>query len=146
MSRDRIHEIVEEDNSDDNSAEENDCCLRCFPRALCHPEHGLHRYFALIFMCLLGFGSYFCYDVAGSLQKQIVKDMEVSVSEYSQLYAWYSWPNTILCFFGGFLIDRVFGIRLGAIIFSGIIFVGQLVFAAGGLLNLYWVMIAGRFM
>lgn len=28
-----------------------------------------------------------------------------------QLYAWYSWPNVVLCFFGGFLIDRVFGIR-----------------------------------
>lgn len=28
-----------------------------------------------------------------------------------QLYAWYSWPNVVLCFLGGFMLDRVFGIR-----------------------------------
>ena len=31
--------------------------------------------------------------------------------KFMLLYAWYSWPNVVLCFFGGFLIDRVFGIR-----------------------------------
>ena len=40
-------------------------------------------------------------------------------------YAWYSWPNVILCFFGGFLIDRVFGVRIGAIIFSLFVTAGQ---------------------
>jgi len=40
----------------------------------------------------------------------------------------YSWPNVILCFFGGFLIDRVFGVRWGAIIFSAIVTVGQVMF------------------
>lgn len=51
--------------------------------------------------------------------------MKVSTSEYMTLYSWYSWPNVVLCFFGGFLIDRVFGIRLGAIIFAALVTVGQ---------------------
>lgn len=71
--------------------------------------------------------------------------MGISVGNFSQLYAWYSWPNTILCFFGGFLIDRVLGIRFGAILFSGFILLGQVVFAGGALLNSFWVMILGRF-
>lgn len=70
-------------------------------------------------------GSYFCYDNPGALEEHIKEDMEVTTSEYMMLYSLYSWPNVILCFFGGFLIDRVFGIRLGALIFSAIIFVGQ---------------------
>ena len=61
------------------------------------------------------------------------------------LYSIYSWPNVILCFIGGFLIDRVFGIRLGTIIYMFILLIGQLIFAAGGLIDAYWLMIVGRF-
>ena len=43
----------------------------------------------------------------------------------------YSWPNVVLCLFGGFLLDRVFGIRLGTIIFCLFITGGQLIFALG---------------
>jgi len=48
-------------------------------------------------------------------------------------------------FFGGFLIDRVFGIRFGAIIFACFVMAGQIVFAAGALFNRFWLMILGRF-
>lgn len=37
--------------------------------------------------------------------------MNLNTAQFMQLYAWYSWPNVVLCFLGGFLIDRVFGIR-----------------------------------
>ena len=40
-------------------------------------------------------------------------------------YSWYSWPNVVLSLFGGFLMDRVFGIRLGAVIFACFVFAGQ---------------------
>ncbi|CAL1273739.1 unnamed protein product [Larinioides sclopetarius] len=129
------------DVSPDVTNQENSFCLW----ALCNPRKVAHRYFALIFMCFLGFGSYFCYDNPAALQDQIIKDMRVSTLEFSYLYAWYSWPNVVLCFFGGFLIDRVFGIRLGAIIFSTFILLGQLVFALGAVVDKYWVMEAGRF-
>ena len=44
---------------------------------------------------------------------------------YALMYSLYSWPNVILSFFGGLLIDRVFGIRVGTIVFSVLICVGQ---------------------
>ncbi|XP_044523636.1 major facilitator superfamily domain-containing protein 1 [Gracilinanus agilis] len=71
--------------------------------------------------------------------------MHLSTAKFMLLYSWYSWPNVILCFFGGFLIDRVFGIRWGSIIFSFIICIGQVVFALGALLNAFWLMQLGRF-
>lgn len=61
------------------------------------------------------------------------------------LYSIYSWPNVILCFIGGFLIDRVFGIRLGTIIYMFILMIGQLVFAFGTTMNAFSIMLLGRF-
>uniref|UniRef100_A0A9J8A310 Lysosomal dipeptide transporter MFSD1 n=1 Tax=Cyprinus carpio carpio TaxID=630221 RepID=A0A9J8A310_CYPCA len=100
---------------------------------LCDPTHLLHRILVLLFMCFLGFGSYFCYDNPAALQTQVIQDMSLNTASFMQLYSWYSWPNVFLCFLGGSLLDRVFGIRLGTIIFSLFVLVGQIIFAAGAL-------------
>ncbi|XP_064441864.1 major facilitator superfamily domain-containing protein 1 isoform X6 [Mirounga angustirostris] len=93
--------------------------------ALCDPSRLAHRLLVLLLMCFLGFGSYFCYDNPAALQTQVKRDMQVNTTKFMLLYAWYSWPNVVLCFFGGFLIDRVFGIRWGTIIFSCFVCIGQ---------------------
>ncbi|KAG7479060.1 major facilitator superfamily domain-containing protein 1 isoform X1 [Solea senegalensis] len=113
--------------------------------AICDPRHLLHRVVVLVFMCFLGFGSYFCYDNPAALQTQVLQDLNLNTENFMRLYAWYSWPNVVLCFFGGFLLDRVFGIRFGTIIFSVFVCAGQIVFATGALLNHFWLMEAGRF-
>ncbi|RMC01909.1 hypothetical protein DUI87_21070 [Hirundo rustica rustica] len=118
------------------------------PRSLpaaCDPRRLPHRLLVLALMCFLGFGSYFCYDNPAALQTQVQRDMKVNTAQFMALYAWYSWPNVVLCFFGGFLIDRVFGIRLGTVIFSIFVCVGQVVFALGAFFNTFWLMEVGRF-
>ncbi|ELT99040.1 hypothetical protein CAPTEDRAFT_162862 [Capitella teleta] len=117
----------------------------CGATAACDPMRPYHRYCVLFVMCFLSFGSYFCYDNPAALQDRIENDLKINTSEFMQLYSFYSWPNVVLCFFGGFLIDRVFGIRLGAIIFSTFVVVGQLLFAAGAYTGSLWLMCAGRF-
>ncbi|XP_021109284.1 major facilitator superfamily domain-containing protein 1 isoform X3 [Heterocephalus glaber] len=71
--------------------------------------------------------------------------MQVNTTKFMLLYAWYSWPNVVLCFLGGFLIDRVFGIRWGTIIFICFVCIGQVIFALGGIFNAFWLMELGRF-
>ncbi|XP_021515300.1 major facilitator superfamily domain-containing protein 1 [Meriones unguiculatus] len=118
------------------------------PRALptlCDPRRLAHRLVVLLLMCFLGFGSYFCYDNPSALQTQVKRDMKVNTTKFMLLYAWYSWPNVVLCFLGGFLIDRIFGIRWGTVIFSCIVCLGQIIFALGGILNAFWLMELGRF-
>jgi MFS family permease len=78
------------------------------------------------------------------LEDHFKKDLKISTGTYTGFYSWYSWPNAICCFLGGYLIDRVFGIRLGAIFFSSLVFSGQIVFALGAMFNKVWVMYAGR--
>lgn len=73
--------------------------------ALCDPSRLAHRLVVLLLMCFLGFGSYFCYDNPAALQTQVKRDMQVNTTKFMLLYAWYSWPNVVLCFFGGFF-DR----------------------------------------
>ncbi|XP_029824763.2 major facilitator superfamily domain-containing protein 1 isoform X1 [Ixodes scapularis] len=128
-------------NEDDVEYEMPQSCGKAF----CDPSTRAHRFIVLVFLCFLSFGSYYCSDNPGALQTQIENTMAIKTSDFSSLYSWYSWPNTVLCFLGGFLIDRVFGIRMGAIIFSTIIIVGQVVFALGALVNRFWLMQFGRF-
>lgn len=117
----------------------------CERSICCNPANGCHRFIALIFMCLLGFGSYFCYDGPGALQDVFKHELNLTSTEFNFLYSIYSWPNVVLCFIGGFLIDRVFGIRLGTVIYLFILLIGQLVFSYGALLDTYWLMVLGRF-
>ncbi|KAF6026836.1 hypothetical protein EB796_014850 [Bugula neritina] len=74
---------------------------------------------------LHGCGSYFCYDNASALQDDMMSDLNLSTESYMMFYSMYSYPNVILSFIGGYLIDKVFGVRLGAIIFAGFCLLGQ---------------------
>ena len=104
----------------------------------------LHRVVALIMMCLLGFGSYFCFDNPGALQTDIKVAMNLTTAQFANLYSWYSWPNVVLPVVGGFLMDRVLGIRLGTMVFAFIICIGQGIFALGGFMDRLWLMELGR--
>lgn len=116
-----------------------------FYETLMDPSSAPHRYIALFLICLLGFGNYFCYDTPGALQLPIEDAMSVGTSEFTSLYALYSWPNVIMCLFGGLLIDKVLGTRLGAIVFLVILLIGQYLFALGAFTNQFWMMQLGRF-
>jgi MFS family permease len=118
------------------------------------PFHGC----MLLCIMFLTFGSYWCYDIPGSIETQLTnwfnndqfdKDGH-SVGSYthgsnSLLYSIYSWPNCILAFIGGFLLDKVTGVRKGAMLFCGLVALGQLIFALGCQWKLFWLTVVGRF-
>lgn len=114
-------------------------------QGFCSPKRLPYRFLGLALMCILGFGSYFCFDNPGALQDNFKTDLHMSTSRFVLLYSIYSWPNVILCFVGGFLLDSIFGIRLGTIIYMGLSLVGQIIFAAGAMVNTFWLMMLGRF-
>lgn len=63
-------------------------------------------YTSVILNYIYFIGSYFCYDNPGALQDTFMKDLNLTTTSFVALYSIYSWPNVILCFIGGFLIDR----------------------------------------
>lgn len=58
------------------------------------------------FLYLYFTGSYFCYDTPAALADNFKDDTHLNTSKFTLLYSIYSWPNVILCFIGGYLIDR----------------------------------------
>lgn len=116
----QYHDISEEDPLLENKINSGSLF-----NTVCDPKKNYFRYFALFFMCFVGFGAYFCFDNPAALQDNFKRDLKISTAAFTSFYSWYSWPNVILCFFGGFLIDRVFGVRLGAIVFLSIVLTGQ---------------------
>jgi hypothetical protein len=61
-------------------------------------------------MCLT-FGSYWVFDTPGAIKSQL-QDWFGGPDKYTNsmnlmLYSVYSWPNTVLAFFGGFIVDRI---------------------------------------
>jgi hypothetical protein len=77
----------------------------------------------LFFGCCFLLGSYFCYDNPGPIESTLEKDLDINTSTFALLYSVYSYPNTVLPIFGGLFLD-IIGLRLGILVFSGILTLG----------------------
>jgi MFS family permease len=108
---------------------------------------------ALVPVCMMCVGSYYIYDMPGSIgmghHHSIEARFLAAGKEYTQemnqaLYSVYSWPNTVLAVFGGLLIDKYIGLRKSMMLFAVLVFVGAIVFYFGVLSNTYSLLIVGR--
>ncbi len=85
------------------------------------------------------------FKIEKLFQDEIKTAMDVSTFQFENLYALYSWPNVVLPILGGYLLDNVFGIRFGAVIFASFICVGQVLTALGAFFDTYLLMEISRF-
>ena len=101
----------------------------------------------LVFICFLTFGSYWVYDLPGALANQLATWFGPSYTPLmnANLYSVYSYPNIVLPFFSGILIDRYLGVRGGAFTFVSLITVGTIMFCMGVQSKLYPLALVGRF-
>lgn len=112
-----------------------------------HPAGRPYRFLLLFFVSMLSYGSYFAYDSVGALTPLIIDSLGIGREQIGMLYSFYSWPNVIMVFIGGLLIDR-FGTRPMSVIFSVLIVLGAALVAAAPMLlagqQAFWLMLAGR--
>jgi len=101
----------------------------------------------LVFICFLTFGSYWVYDLPGALANQLAQWFGPSYTPLmnANLYSVYSYPNVVLPFFSGILVDKVLGVRGGAFTFVSLITLGTVGFCMGVQARLYPLALAGRF-
>lgn len=111
------------------------------------------RWRVLIITCFLTFGGYYIYDFPGSIgtgrHDSIESRFEDHGKSYTQemnqaLYSVYSWPNTVLAFFGGILIDNVLGLRKAMLLFVTLVTLGSIIFWIGVWTVQYPVLLVGR--
>ena len=108
------------------------------------------RWVFLLLCCFSTLGDYYCFDNVGATHSHLKSQISPHLSSpssfeyyYSMLYSLYSFPNLILPFLGGILID-VFGCRIMYIIFAITLVIGQFIFACGSQINSISVMLMGR--
>jgi nitrate/nitrite transporter NarK len=101
------------------------------------------RWVMLFFACCFLLGSYFCYDNPGPIEKTLEEDLKISNLQFNLLYSVYSYPNTVLPIFGGIFLDMI-GLRLGILLFTAVLTLGQAIFTIGGYYKSLGIMIAGR--
>jgi MFS family permease len=106
-----------------------------------HPSKKLYRFTVLAFVASLCFGSYFAYDIVGSIAPTLVKDLHASRGTVGTFFTAYSGAAILAVLIAGMLIDRL-GTRKASLLFSTLVFIGA---------GIVWmaksvpVFIAGRF-
>ena len=99
----------------------------------------------LTFGCLFLMGSYFCFDNPAPLKHDFQRaPFYLTEAQWSGLYSIYSLPNMVLPLLGGIFVDRI-GVRLGLVLFTIVLTLGQLIFAIGGYRGSFGWMMLGRF-
>ena len=111
------------------------------------------RWVMLPLICLLMVGNFYVYDIPTAVYRYLAEYFEgakgghVAPGEfqlmYSLLYSAYSFPNTVLPFVGGVLVDRL-GVRTTLLGFAILITLAQCVIAVGVNLSSLPLMVAGR--
>jgi|Deesub1362B_J571_1020462.scaffolds.fasta_scaffold03816_4 MFS family permease len=105
-----------------------------------HPSRAAYRFTILFFVAFITYGSYFAYDSIGAIAPMIIEAMKIGREQIGMMYSFYSWPNIVMVFLGGFLIDRI-GTRRASILFSSLVFLGSVIVAAA---KTFPLMLAGR--
>jgi len=117
-------------------------CCECCP-------FDVYPWVILFFLCWLTFGSYWVFDTPGAIQTFLTAWFGGPDSYTPQanllLYSVYSIPNVGLAIFGGFIIDKILGVRVATLLFCFLILLGQILFALGVQFQMYPVCVVGRF-
>ncbi|GAM28642.1 hypothetical protein SAMD00019534_118180 [Acytostelium subglobosum LB1] len=103
------------------------------------------RYFGLLMICIMTFGSYYIYDIPSALTQATVDEWYgINKIQFALLYSVYNFPNTVIVFFGGFFIDTIFGLKLGSLLFCTLVLAGQVIFSFSASYKLFWMALLGR--
>ena len=110
----------------------------------CNPRNTPYRYFILILLFLSNVSIYFAIELPSGLQLDIINVMNINAKQYNLLFSVFTWPDLVLSVFGGILIDRVIGMRIGILLLVLFALSGQTIFALGMFLNNFTVALLGR--
>ena len=105
------------------------------------------RVLLLCCICCITFGTYWISDAPAALYTQFQGWFGPTFTNASNanLYAVYSYPNVVLPFVCGILVDKYIGVRWGTMLFVSLSTVGQLVFSVGVSMKSYTIALIGRF-
>ena len=88
-------------------------------------------------------GSIYCFYLPNTLESNIKTYFNIDKSKYQLLFSVYEFPNLIVPFIGGMIVDRT-GVRISMIIVICIMICGQVLIISSVCSAHFWLMIMGR--
>lgn len=101
------------------------------------------RFLVLFCATMFMFGNYYFYDQTSATEGAIRNQTGMSEDVFGLLSSVYSWPNVVLPFVGGLLVDKM-GVRVAIVIFTGLVMLGSVLFTFGLMLKSSAILIVGR--
>lgn len=99
--------------------------------------------FMLFIIANFNLANYYIFDSVQSFQQPFREHFGIDTQHTQVLYSVYSFPNLIVPILGGIFVSK-FGEKLGTLVFSLAIFIGQVLFTLGIWCNSYTLMVFGR--
>lgn len=103
------------------------------------------RWSILLLICVVRFLTIIPLDIPVGLTDTTIRVLNIGVTQYNLLWFVSAWPSTVLSVVGGLLTDKVFGLRIGLLVFVCTVLLGQFVWSLGTFFNLFWLILIGRF-
>ena len=115
----------------------------CFSYA-CDPNCRPYRYLiAILLSCVLGIISY-CTEIPGGIQATTIRVMKLDNTQYNMIYTAFTWPDIVMSVLGSITVNRFLGVRVGFIVFTVLLLLGQTLCSIGTYVNSFLVFLLGR--
>ena len=111
---------------------------------LCDPNCRPYRYVLAIVLSMIEGMLCFCADFPAGIQSTIIKVMKLDNTHYDLIFSAYTWPDIVMSILGTVIVDKYLGMRKGIIVFTGVMFAGQVTVSIGAYTNCFEVMLFGR--
>ena len=118
--------------------------LSKFVAYLCDPNCRPYRYVLAIFLSMIEGMLTFCADFPAGIQSTTIKVMKLDNTKYNMLFSAYTWPDIVMSILGTVMVGKYLGMRRGIIVFTGVVFAGQVTVSIGAYTNSFEVMLFGR--
>jgi MFS family permease len=97
----------------------------------------------LALIVLVGFVNEYSFNNPQALEDALREHLKISQTQFQLFYSLYSLPNIFTLLIIGYILDK-FGMRRGIVILSGCLVLCQLIFAVGGQIKSYALMLVAR--
>ena len=108
------------------------------------PNHRPYRYIIAFFLSIVEGTLSYCSDFPAGIQSTMIRVMKLDNTHYDMIFSAYTWPDIVMSILGTVLIDKFIGMRKGIVMFTGIMFAGQVVVSIGAFANSFQVILLGR--
>lgn len=110
----------------------------------CNPRRRTYRFIILGFLFIAYICVFFTVELPSGLQTILMDVMDINAKQYNVLFSIFSWPDIVLSMCGGIVMDRIIGLRTGIVLVAAVALAGEIIFALGGFLNSFPVVLVGR--